>query len=489
MAPELGDDRQRRLRLRALALAVGGMTVLVALAWLWKAPQIEDDLEARTTARLRLNELPVDDLVVVANGRNVAVRGPVESLDEVLRIQALVTPLYGVRRLDTDGMRVRPGPRQDIELSGLVHNEMLVLDGVVSTEEQRAQLFDALAESYPDLDPESVEVSGVDPFRGDDDGRLAGFAALAEVLAGPETVEATVSIADGRLLTTAVVRTESRSEAVTTTAEQFAASASVTTIGVDVDQVAVAMVISPDLVLISGQVLSDEQRLRILRAAEAAVGPAGVEADVIIVDRPPAFSDGDERIDVALDLLEGLVTADATESLLRVADGQVEVEVSANSIDAAAALREQLAGSGATVTVVVAADPILRPADQVAALESGLDEVEAEVGAVEEFVAGSDQLTTAAREALREAVAVFAAHPDPVVRVVVHTDSRGSSSANLALSQRRAEQVVAYLVSEGVDPIRMVAVGAGETVLLVDPEEDDADYGRNRRIEFEVITS
>jgi len=62
-----------------------------------------------------------------------------------------------------------------------------------------------------------------------------------------------------------------------------------------------------------------------------------------------------------------------------------------------------------------------------------------------------------------------------------HTDSRGSDSYNEDLSQRRADAVRTYLVSQGVDSNRIRAVGRGES----DPvAENDSPEGRanNRRV-------
>jgi outer membrane protein OmpA-like peptidoglycan-associated protein len=57
------------------------------------------------------------------------------------------------------------------------------------------------------------------------------------------------------------------------------------------------------------------------------------------------------------------------------------------------------------------------------------------------------------------------ANPTIIVQLMAHTDSRGSNSANLKLSQRRADSCVAYLVNEkGIDPARLVPKGYGETV-------------------------
>ncbi len=69
-----------------------------------------------------------------------------------------------------------------------------------------------------------------------------------------------------------------------------------------------------------------------------------------------------------------------------------------------------------------------------------------------------------------------------------HTDSRGDEASNQALSEARAQSVVAYLVNGSVDADSLEAVGYGETQLKVDPEVTDADLLANRRIEFTPLS-
>ncbi len=54
---------------------------------------------------------------------------------------------------------------------------------------------------------------------------------------------------------------------------------------------------------------------------------------------------------------------------------------------------------------------------------------------------------------------------NPTIRVQLesHTDCRGSDAANQALSQRRAQACVDYLISKGIDRSRLVAKGFGES--------------------------
>ena len=70
--------------------------------------------------------------------------------------------------------------------------------------------------------------------------------------------------------------------------------------------------------------------------------------------------------------------------------------------------------------------------------------------------------------------------------IVGHTDSKGSAAYNQKLSQRRAEAVVADLISRGVDAKQLTAKGEGETNPIA---TNDTAEGRqaNRRIEATLI--
>lgn len=69
------------------------------------------------------------------------------------------------------------------------------------------------------------------------------------------------------------------------------------------------------------------------------------------------------------------------------------------------------------------------------------------------------------------------------VEILGHTDSQGSDSYNITLSQKRAESVMKYLVSKGCSQSRMNAKGYGETKPIA---SNNTEPGRalNRRVEF-----
>lgn len=92
---------------------------------------------------------------------------------------------------------------------------------------------------------------------------------------------------------------------------------------------------------------------------------------------------------------------------------------------------------------------------------------------------------------LDKLVATMRNNPTLKIELSSHTDSRGSDSYNMKLSQKRAQSAVDYIVSKGIDRDRMVAKGYGETRLVnkcangvkCTPEEHQA----NRRTEVEVL--
>ncbi len=73
------------------------------------------------------------------------------------------------------------------------------------------------------------------------------------------------------------------------------------------------------------------------------------------------------------------------------------------------------------------------------------------------------------------------------VQIEGHTDTRGKKKYNKRLSAKRAEAVRKHLIDRGIAPERLTAKGFGEERPLVTPEESEADYEANRRVEFLIL--
>ncbi len=68
------------------------------------------------------------------------------------------------------------------------------------------------------------------------------------------------------------------------------------------------------------------------------------------------------------------------------------------------------------------------------------------------------------RDSLQGLIETLDANENIVIELASHTDSRDSDERNDILSQKRAQSVVDYLISRGIDPDRLVAKGYGERV-------------------------
>ncbi len=102
------------------------------------------------------------------------------------------------------------------------------------------------------------------------------------------------------------------------------------------------------------------------------------------------------------------------------------------------------------------------------------------------FSSGSARLSPRSAPLLDSLAEIIARCPGLVIEVSGHTDSDGSDSANLALSEARARAVSVYLGSRGVPTERLVVAGYGELRPIV-PNDSAEHKAQNRRIEFAVV--
>ncbi|MEZ9040112.1 MULTISPECIES: OmpA family protein [unclassified Vibrio] len=130
-----------------------------------------------------------------------------------------------------------------------------------------------------------------------------------------------------------------------------------------------------------------------------------------------------------------------------------------------AALREELMNSGVQVERVGENQLLLR-------LENGIG-----------FDSGSYALESSIHNTLRGVARILVEYPDTSLVIEGHTDSE---STNQILSERRAESVRAFLISQDVAAGRAIARGNGERYPLCD---NNTSQGRacNRRVEIQIL--
>lgn len=102
------------------------------------------------------------------------------------------------------------------------------------------------------------------------------------------------------------------------------------------------------------------------------------------------------------------------------------------------------------------------------------------------FDSGSAEIKPQFRSTLDEVSRIVGSNRSAYVDVLGHTDTTGSDSVNLTLSQRRATSVRDYLVTRKVAGVRIATRGYGETMPLRVPELSESDRAANRRVEIRI---
>lgn len=97
------------------------------------------------------------------------------------------------------------------------------------------------------------------------------------------------------------------------------------------------------------------------------------------------------------------------------------------------------------------------------------------------------ELSSEARATLDAKVPALQARPAFRIRITGHTDERGSSEYNLALGLRRAAELKAYLVANGISAARIDISSMGEERPAAQGS-NEAAWSQNRRAEFVQAT-
>ncbi len=130
------------------------------------------------------------------------------------------------------------------------------------------------------------------------------------------------------------------------------------------------------------------------------------------------------------------------------------------------------------------------------------------------FEFDSWELQTQFKDSLNGLIRLMQDNPNIVIELAAHTDDRGTEEYNDSLSQRRAREVVNYLVEQGIDPGRLQPVSYGKRMPriieatieregfvfeagtelteeyiseLPTEEHQEAAHQLNRRTEFRVV--
>ncbi len=102
------------------------------------------------------------------------------------------------------------------------------------------------------------------------------------------------------------------------------------------------------------------------------------------------------------------------------------------------------------------------------------------------FNSGSAELTDNSKVILDEVAQTLKKNANLMVELAGYTDNTGSKAFNVSLSQRRAQSVVDYLVSRGVNGDNLSAKGYGPDSPIAD-NGTAAGRSENRRVEMHIV--
>ncbi len=99
------------------------------------------------------------------------------------------------------------------------------------------------------------------------------------------------------------------------------------------------------------------------------------------------------------------------------------------------------------------------------------------------FNTGKADILPDSESTLNEIVKLMQQEGSLRLRIEGHTDNQGNATANQALSEKRAQAVVAWLTGHGVSAARLTAKGFGQTKPVADNSTEDG-RAKNRRVEL-----
>jgi len=99
------------------------------------------------------------------------------------------------------------------------------------------------------------------------------------------------------------------------------------------------------------------------------------------------------------------------------------------------------------------------------------------------FNTGKSDILPDSENILGEIAKLLRQNADLKLRVEGHTDNQGIAASNQALSEKRAQAVVAWLTAHGVSATRLSAKGLGQTKPIADNGSEDG-RAKNRRVEL-----
>ncbi len=302
---------------------------------------------------------------------------------------------------------------------------------------------------------------GWNAWRGGDDDLETVASSIVSTPTVPDSDDGDVAAPVIAVTTTAAPTTEAAAESTSTT-EATTTTAAAAVIGdvqaaVDAFPGVIVGTNNGAVAVLDGFVANQGESDEAETAAAAVEGIESVENNLVILE--PGVTEALAGAGVVGAAASGVGTDMVVTGTLQSEDGRSPAIEAAEAIEGVTSVDDQL-------TVSVAAD--LNELPQV------------------QFATGSAQILEASNADLDAAAELIQSAGEIQLEVVGWTDVRGDDEANRALSQARADAVVAYLVNAGVDADSLTAIGNGETEQFAAGDTDEA-LSANRVVLFEQV--
>lgn len=456
---------------RATWWLLGAFVVLVVAAAFWANSRFERDLAADATDALLAQGLEV---TVVFDGRDALLSGTVGSTVDVDRAVLIVKELTGVRDVDASALSVVSTTSPTTTTSTLAPEQFpavveiaigesgVTLAGLVSAAPRDALVAAAEASFGVDAVTDNLQVN-------DAVATPEWLLVLPDAFAEFGVVEqANIVVGDQGLEIAGIV---SRADAVETVGIRLA---QITRLQVT-NQLAYTALPTPSL---SAQASGST----VVLAGEL---PTQADIDAIFAAASTWYASVDNQLTLAevssaewIGLIPGLIDTLGTWPAWT-----ARIDVDGATLGGFAPSSDVLEG--------ISFGPLL-PFD----LDWDLDALEVDPAALADeltkaiaglitFSSGSAVLSPDSTVVLDEVVQALLRNPSARLQVRGHTDDVGAAASNQLLSEQRAQAVVNYLVSGGIDPSRLTAIGLGEDEPIAS-NSTASGRAQNRRIEFVV---
>ena len=228
-----------------------------------------------------------------------------------------------------------------------------------------------------------------------------------------------------------------------------------------------------------------------------AVGCAELQKPQTLLDAENAYSVAAKKPDVQKYAADKLTTANATLQKAALAEteedmsslafiGNAQVDTAINTAEAEQSRQKSLDLLTEKDQLITASINDKKNAAQNKLLAMEAAEAEREIllafGKIE-FVSGTANLVPGAAQGIDLLANYMNKYPNKSVALAGNTDSSGSAELNKNLSQLRADYIRDVLISKGISPDRITAIGYGESQPIAS-NQTIAGRQKNRRIEI-----